>query len=702
MSNAIGVPTNRVDGHAKVTGAARYTADVKLPGLLYGVLVNAAIPAGRVADIDTVAAESSPGLVKVFTHRNFPKLTRQKSPPLGQTVSPLQDDKIVYEGQPIAFVIATSHERAMEAARLVRAEYEGAPFNTNFPEDKSSGVSKPLFGMPADEHHGDIDGALRQAPVTVRETYATSDRHHNPMEPSATTAVWRNGELDLYDSTQGIADTRKTIAQALGLPEEKVRVHCDFIGGGFGCKGYVWPHELIVAAAAQELGRPLKLALTRAQSYTAHGYQPATKQTLTLAAGRDAKLRGVRHDVVCSGSRAGDHVEPAAWGSRTMYASPAIAVTHRSVVLDKAHPTPMRAPIEGVGMVALEIGMDELAFQLGVNPLELRLRNYAEHDPMKGKAFSSKKLRECYAEGAARFRWPSALPPPGSITDRHDRIGYGMASAIFATFRSPCAARVSIDATGQVTVASGVQEIGGGTPTVLAQVAAEGLGVPVSKVTVAIGNTDLPAGPMSAGSRITLSAGSAVQDAAAKLRSKLGDAGGATPAEYTAALARLGVSSLSADGSWTPDEKDDTPIYSFGAVFAEVAVDRDIPIPRVRRVVGVYNAGRIINPKAARSQMIGGVTWGIGQALLERSEMDHQLGRFLSKNLAGYLTPVNADVPDIDIGFIDEPDTKAGPLGARGIGELGGIGIGPAIANAVHHATGKRVREVPIRPEMLM
>ena len=517
------------------------------------------------------------------------------------------------------------------------------------------------------------------------------------MEPSATLAVWHDDRLTLYDSVQGVVAARALIAQALQLDPAKVRVVNEYVGGGFGCKGWVWPHQLLAAMAARALGRPVKLVESRAQAYTDHGYQPASRQTVALAARADGTITGIRHDSILAGSFAGQHVEPAGWGTHAIYASPAIATTHRLVRVDRGNPTPMRAPLEGVGLVAVETAMDELAYKVAVDPLALRLKNYAEVDPFDGRPFSSKKLRECYLEGAKRFGWSARKPMPRSMRDGHDLIGYGMATALMQTFRQPAKARITIDRSGRVTVASSTQEIGTGVRTIMPQIAAEVLGVAVDTVSLSLGDTDLPPAPMTAGSTSTLSVGSAVHDAATRLKRQLDGAGN----RHDEALAKLGVETLSADGEYAPDEAK-TAMYAFGAVFAEVRVDEEIPIPRVSRLVGVYSAGRIINPKTARSQITGGMIWGIGQALLEKSEMDHRLGRFLSKNLAGYLVPVNADVPDIDASFVEEHDPIASPIGARGIGELAATGIGPAIANAVFHATGVRVRELPIRPEMLM
>jgi xanthine dehydrogenase YagR molybdenum-binding subunit len=699
---SIGQAISRLDGPRKVTGRARYTSDVQVEGVLHAVLVPSTIPSGTVAAIDAAGAEAASGVVRVFTHLNTPKFAEMTNPPAGQTVMPMQDDRIFYEGQPVALVVADTLETATEAAKRVRVAYRNEPFATDFIANLDTAEARPLFGLPPDSNVGDVDAALLGANVRVEGVYGTADRHHNAMEPAAIIAVWQGDRLEVYDAVQGVVDTRNTLALALQMEPQHIRVRSDFVGGGFGCKGWLWPHEVLAAMAARELSRPVKLVLTRAQSYTSHGYQPASRQTVTLAARSDGTLTGIRHQSVLAGSLSGDHVEPSGWGTLALYASPATQSTHRVVRLNRGNPTPMRAPLEGVGLVAVEIAMDELAYELGIDPLEVRLKNYAETDLAERKPFSSKKLRECYAEGARRFGWSGRAAEPRSMRDGRDLIGQGMATALFQTFRSAAKVRIGIDRSGQVLIETSTQEIGTGVYTIFPQIAADVLDIPAGRVSLSLGDTNLPESPMNAGSRATLSTGSAVQDAAIKLKRKLAEAGAATPDGYADAVTRQGVDRIEADGEWTPPGEATHAMYSFGAVFAEVGVDEDIPIPRVRRVVGVYNAGRIINPKTARSQMTGGVVWGIGQALLEKSEMDHQHGRFLSKNLAGYLVPVNADVPEIDVSFVDDFDEHVGPLGARGIGELGAIGVGAAIANAVFHATGIRVRDVPIRPEHLL
>lgn len=685
---SLGQPISRVDGPAKVTGKARYTADTLVKNVAHAVIVPATVAKAHIIAIDIERARAAPGVIHVFTHENTPQFGKITVVLAEDSVPPLQDDRVLHEGQPAALVVASTLEQASEAARLVRISYRAERFETDFlAEPASSEPVTEFFGLPLDTGWGDVAAAWEAAEVRVEAACLTADRHHNPIEPAATLAVWQDDRLTVYDSTQGVSEARAALAQALALDPERVRVRNDFIGGSFGAKLWGLPHQLLAAMAARELRRPVKLVLTRAQSYTAHGYQPATRQTVALSARPDGGLTGLRHATLAAGAVAGNYIEAAGWDTHALYATPNFRIGHRLRRLDRGSPS----------------AMDELAERLGIDPLELRLRNYAEVDPASGRPFSSKKLRECYAEGARRFGWSRRTPTPGSMREGRDLVGYGMATAVLRAFRFPAAARVGIDRAGRVLVETGSHDVGQGLSTILRQVAAEVLGVPVERVDLSIADSALPVSTFTGGSSSSMSAGSAVRVAAEGLRSRLSEAGANGPDGYASALAALGVDEFSAEGQWSPADDPTAPsIFSFGAVFAEVRVDPDIPVPRVSRVVGVYNAGRILNARTATSQMTGGIIWGIGQALLERSDMDARLGRFLSKNLAGYLVPVNADVPEIEASFVDDFDAHASPLGARGIGELGAIGIGAAIANAVFHATGVRVRQLPIRPEHLL
>lgn len=697
---SIGRALSRADGPAKVTGRAVYTADTPVAGLAYGVTAISTVPSGRISRIDASAALAAEGVLAFITHENAPRLR----PPEGAAMSfvPLQDDVVRHEGQPVALVVAETLEQALHADTLVHVEYEEAPARLDFRAHLDEAVKAQTFIEP-DSLVGDVEAGLTQADVRIDQRYRTADRHHNPMEPSVTIAEWQGDDLVLHDSTQWVWGVRAAVAQVFGMDPERVRVRNDFVGGGFGSKGFVWPHPMLAALAARVVGRPVRMVLTKAHTFTFHGYQPATEQTVTLGARRDGSLTALRHTSVNPTSVADTFMEYVAAGSRSMYACPAIETRHRIVPVNRPLPTPMRAPWEGMGMVGLEIAMDELSYELDLDPLELRLRNYADTDPTTGHPFTSKRLRDCYLRGAERFGWGRRPMRPGAMRDGRDLVGWGMASAIMTAFASAATARVTIDRSGEVLVEAGTQEIGTGAYTVLPQIAADVLGVEPDRVRIQLADTTLPETGGTFGSSTTMSVGSAVVDAATKLKADLGELAGTSglaPGRYADLLRDHQLDRLSAGGAWEPSG---VSMHTFGAVFAEVRVDADLRVPHVSRLVAVYSAGRIVNPKTARSQMTGGLIWGIGQALLEASETDLHLGRFLSKNLAGYLVPVNADVPDLDVSFIeDEVDPHAGRIGGKGVGELGAVGVGAAIANAIFHATGVRVRELPVRPEMLL
>lgn len=710
----------RVDGLAKVTGDARYAAEWPAEDLRHAVLVTATVPAGRITRLDAGAAERAPGVVAVLTHANAPRLSPPTAGAYGGRL-PFQDDQVCYEGEPIAVVVAERLEQARAAAALVRAEYAVEPAVTDLDAAGDTAyppTPTPRWG-PADTNVGDVDAGLARAAVVVRQRYTTAARHHAFIETSATHAEWRDGQLTLHDTTQGVFNVRAVLATALGLPFEAVRVTSEYAGGGFGGKGYVWPHQLIAAMTAKALGGAVRIMLTRAQSFTSHGYQPPTRQAVTLAADADGRLLAVRHESLSATATYGEYPEMAANCSRTMYASASIETRNRVAPVNTILPTPMRAPHEGAGMFGLESAMDELACELGLDPLELRLRNYAETDPTFGRPFTSKELRACYQEGARRFGWPDRPAAVGSMRDGDDLVGWGMASAIGSTFRFPASARIRVDGTGDVVIEAGTQELGTGTYTVLPQIAAEYLGCAPGQITLRLGDTTLPQTGVTAGSSTTLSVGSAVKAAALELTAKLASMVDSCPTTVSLngaelvvkngalstvpladLFARHGVAGVSAEGHWAADPLERS-MHAFGAVFAEVAVDELLRVPRVRRLVGVYSAGRIINPLTARSQLTGGMMWGVGQALLERSVTDVGLGRFVSKNLTGYLIPTSADVPELDVGFVEEYDEHASTVGARGIGVLGAVGVAAAIANAVHHATGVRVRDLPITVDAL-
>jgi xanthine dehydrogenase YagR molybdenum-binding subunit len=702
--SVIGHPMQRPDGPAKVTGAARYSADHCRDGMLHAVLVSARVPRGRVAELNCAAARAVGGVAAVLTAADLPRLTPPPVPPLAHSVIPMQDDRVHYEGQPIALVAASTREQAQHAASLVRARYAQTQPAVGFGSAEAVRPDGPYNLADPDLAVGDVAAGMAAADVTVRQTYRTADRHHSPIEPSATLAWWDGDQLSLQDSAQGIFVVQAALAAAFGLPADHVHVSCPFVGGGFGCKGFVHPHQLLTAAAARVLGRPVQLVLTRGQMFTGCGHQPATRQSVALGAASDGRLTAVEHDSVNAAARADDYAEYGTIGTRWLYATPALRVSTRVERLDRAQPNPMRAPHEGPGMFGVESAMDELAHELGIDPVELRLRNEPEADPVTGQPFSSRPLRACLLEGARRFGWAERTPQPRSMTQGRDLIGWGVAVATMDTFRFPSSARVRAHADGRVIIEAGTQEIGTGLPAMMALIAAKALGVAPEAVHIRHGDTGLPETGMTAGSSATMGVGSAVHAAASELNGKLAALRSAAPGQQPSPAALLeaaGLDSLEAEGRWEPAGSS-LSMHTYGAVFAEVRVDPDLGLVRLNRCTGVYGAGRIINPLAARSQMIGGITWGLGQALLEHSVFEPNLGRFLSKNLAGYIIPGNADIGEIDVHFVDDYDEHASPIGAKGIGELGAVGVSAAIANAVFHATGIRVRDLPIRIHHLL
>jgi xanthine dehydrogenase YagR molybdenum-binding subunit len=735
--NAVGQPILRIDGRLKVTGSARYTADIPLETIVQAAIVYSTIANGRIVSIETAVAENAPGVLAVLTHKNMPRMNRQSWShlrPQGQTYLPLQDDRIHYAGQPVALVVAATLDQARYAGTLIKVAYETRPpvvFDLRTAMEDA--VEPPQRMWPLSSSVGDADRAIAGAAVKIEQTYTMPDRHHNPMEPHVTLAVWDgDGSLTLYDSTQMVVGTRKLVSLVLGIPEEKVNVVCEFLGGGFGGKSWSWPHTLLAALAAKVVNRPVRLQLSRAQMYSMVGHQAGTVQTIALGANSDGNLSGIRHDSINPTSVFDDYVEYAAMASRHLWrASGGIARSHRVVHVNRNSPVVLRAPMEAQGHFALECAMDELAYATGVDPVELRLRNDTDTDPYSGRPFSTRALRKCLTRGAARFGWDRRTPEPRSMRDERYLIGQGVAAAIYTHWRWPGKARVTINGGGSALVEAAAHDIGTGTYTVMAQVAADVLGLAPEKVTVRLGDTRLPESHPAIGSATVSNATAAVMLAARAAREKAialtltdRDArfAGAAPDDvivadgrlalaktnlnvtYAELLARNGLSSLVGEGDYAPVEEVNGPkaIFSFSAVFAEVRVDAELGLVRLNRFVGAYDAGRIINPKTARSQAIGGIIWGVGQALLEQSETDPASGQFINRNYSGYLVPTNADIPELDVLFVGGFDEEASPLGTKGLGELTAVSVAPAIANAVYHATGKRVRDLPVTVEKLL
>jgi xanthine dehydrogenase YagR molybdenum-binding subunit len=689
--SAVGRPLPRVDGPLKVTGAATYAAEFAPAGMVHAALVGATVARGRIARVDADAALAAPGVLAVITHANVPPLGDLPERGVFRTEDrvPLSDDRVHYAGQHVAVVVAETFEQARHGAALVRVDYE--PEAPLLPEPGA--LAELALPSPDDGDRyarGDVAATLaRPAAARIEHAYTTPVENHHPMEPSATVAAWDGDELTVWDSTQWVLGTRKALAAAFGLDPAAVRVICPFVGGGFGCKGMQWPHTTLAAAAARVVGRPVRLVLTRAEMATAVGHRPLTVQVLTVASGEDGRLLALRHRTINVTATTTDYVESAGHStSRNLYACDAVEVTHEIVRANVPPPTFMRAPGECTGMFALESALDELAAELGIDPVELRLRNHADGDPAAGVPWSGKRLRECYAHGAEAFGWSARRPAPGSHRDGRDLVGWGMAGAVFPAYRGAASAAVAVGRDGRATVRTAGHELGTGAYTVFAQVAADALGIEPGRVIVELGDSTFPPAPVAGGSMQTASVVDAIAEAAGRVRRELEAGADEARAEARAAPDR------EAARSWSSS--------SFGAHFCEVRIDPAEARVRVSRFVSVMDIGRVLNAATARSQVTGGVIMGIGMALTEETPRDPRTGRAVGGDLAGYAIPVNADVGAIEVAFVDVPDPHLNSLGARGVGEIGITGVAAAIANAVHHATGLRIRDLPITPERLL
>ncbi len=733
---SIGAPLDRVDGPLKVCGQAHYTGDLARPRMVHGVLVTSTIASGRVARIDADAAQRGPGVVAVISHVNALRLPQggmaAVNPPTGRVLALLQDDRVAYANQPIALVLGETFEQAAGAAALVRVTYERADARLDFAaERRNEYPPDKVNDAPPDTRRGDVEAGLQAAAHRIEAAYTTPFQHHNPMEPHATLASWDGERLEVEDSTQYVAGVRKTLAKTFGISPDLVHVRSSFVGGAFGGKGSAWSHVVLAALAARQVGRPVRIVLQRPHLFGPVGGRPRTAQAVRAGTDDQGRLTALEHRSTSSTSAIEDWVESCAVVTRMLYASPAVATSHRLVRLNVGTPTFQRAPGESTGMFALESAMDEMAFAAGVDPIEFRLRNDARRDEQRNLPYSSKALSECYRVGAERIGWARRSARPGSVRDGHWLVGLGCASATRPAKRSPCAARVRLGADGRALVSSSTADLGTGTYTVMAQVAADALGLPVARVRFELGDTNLPEAPISAGSMTMESVGSAVDAACAEARRQLvalaqadphsplhGVAGSDIVIEdgwlrvrsapgrrdnVAELLSRRGGEPLVADGSSKPGEEDKQfSMNSFGAVFAEVHVDRDLGIVRVPRIVGRFGAGRIINAKTAHSQLLGGIVWGLGMALTEESVLDPRSGRFVNANLAEYHVMVNADIGDIDVAFVDEVDPHVNSLGAKGLGEVSMTGVAGAVANAIYNATGKRIRDLPITLDKLI
>ncbi|AYV48581.1 aldehyde oxidase [Caulobacter flavus] len=736
-----GQPISRVDGPLKVSGTAHYAAEYAVPDLLHAVVVDSTIAKGRIVAIDASAALALTGVVSVITHDNRPHVAQLRyaykdtvGPP-GGPFKPLFDDKVHFDAQPIAVVVGETYEAARDGAALVRVTYEREPHQTDFSAvlDQSYKPSLPRIAIARPpKPRGDVEAATAQSTFKIAQTWKSVAEHHNPMEMFATTVAWEGeGKITVYDKTQGSQNVQLYLKQSLGFKLKNVRVVNTYVGGAFG-SGLRPQHSAFLATlAAKALRRSVRLMLTRQQMFSLC-YRPDAAQDLALACDEAGRLTAVRHHAVCATSPFEDHQDVTVNWSGMAYACPSAHLTYELAKVDTCTPSDMRAPGAATGQFALECAMDELAYAAGIDPLELRRRNFVDHDQNLDKPITSKALEACYEQGAAAFGWSRRSMAPGSMREDHELIGWGMAGGVWDARMAPTPtrARVTLSADGGLEVAAAASDIGTGTYTILAQIAGEAFGLPPERVTVRLGDSTLPFNPVEGGSWMAASTGAAVQKACDRLKAALLKAARKQegvrhlkadqarfdqgllihPGLPTGAIALAGLlaaadmASLAATGTAVMDMIGMLKhiSYTHSAVFAEVRVDEELGVIRVTRVVSAIAAGRILNPKTARSQILGGVVMGLSQALHEEALTDHRLGRLMNHNFAEYHIPTNADVEEIEVIFVEEQDPKASPLGVKGVGEIGIVGVAAAISNAVFHATGKRVRDLPITIDKLM
>jgi xanthine dehydrogenase YagR molybdenum-binding subunit len=729
----IGAAVPRIDGPLKTTGSAMYSADFHFPRMAHAMAVQSTIASGKIKSLDTSAAEKMPGVVLVLHHGNIGQLYRtvpgDQNATNSEVRSAFEDETIRHWGQHVAVVIAETLEQATAGAAAVKVEYEAAPANIRVGLDDYSGKRKSV------SKRGDPDAAFASAPVKIDQTYVTPSETHNPIELHASVAVWDGDRVTLYETSQGVINHRVVMAQVLGLPVENVRVVTQFLGSGFGGKLFPWPHTAMAAVAARKLGRPVKLSLNRKMMFTNVGYRPRTEQQIKLGATKEGKLLALRHDYLNVTSQLDDFDEGCGEATPYLYSVANLEITSGLVRRHVGAPMYMRGPGAVPGLYALEAAMNELAEELKMDPMQLRLVNEADKDESNGMPFSSRHLRECYEIGAKKFGWDKRTPGIGSMKRDGKILGWGMAGASWVAMRLPCTASVELCANGRVCVRCGTQDIGTGTYTVFAQVVHEKTGIPLDRIDVIIGDSALPDGPMSGGSMVTGSVLNAIAAASTNVIEKLSnlavgvpgspfegadvktisytqgrlhkaDASHAEGTEFADLLRRARLSGLSAEGktiaSFEDPKSKGVSLHSYGAQFVEVEWEPEMARLRVSRVVTVIDGGRIINLKAATNQIAGAAVMGVGMALLEETILDKRTGQPINGSMADYLMATCPDAPKIDVTFLNYPDPAMGEYGARGIGEIGLAGIAPAITAAVHHATGVRVRELPVKIEDLL
>jgi CO/xanthine dehydrogenase Mo-binding subunit len=724
----VGAGVDRVDGPLKVTGAAPYPSDFSFDGLAHAALVESTIAAGTISRIDTEDAEASPGVLTVVTHKNAPALAAGPMTPLGPSPpTPFRDNRILHHGQHVAIVVAQTQEQATAAARSVRIEYQQSTPILGI-ENPDAAVLQNPWGLEL--QRGDVEAALASAEVLYDETFAIAAETNNPMGLFGTVARWEENRLTVHDCNQWPVMVRHTLATVFDLPETDVRVLVPYLGGGFGAGLRAWPHVILAALAARLVDRPVKLVLTRPQMFTSIGHRAQSRQRVRLGSTRDGRLVAIDHEGTSTLAIEDFNIDPITMATGSAYACPNVATRDRLVRLNISSPGAMRAPGKAEGNFAIESALDELSYELAIDPIELRLANYAEVHPHSALPWSSNALRDCYRVGAERFGWAQRDPVIGSMREGNWLLGYGMAGVTFGSYQAACQVRITLKRDGTAIVRSAATDIGTGTYTIATQLTAELLGLPIARVTTEIGDSDLPSAAQSGGSGLAMSHSAAIHDAAGNLlrallalvgddeQSPLRGRGSADvgcadgrvhlvddPAageSFAEILARHDLDEITADGRADLETgRGDSATSAFAAHFVEVRIDKDLGLLRIARVVSAIDAGRILNPKTARSQILGGVVMGIGMATLEETIFDSATGRIANATLADYLIPVNADVPDIDVVFVGEPDSFS-PVGIKGLGEIGIVGAAAAVGNAVYHATGRRFRSLPITIDQLL
>ncbi len=744
-TDILGPARNRVDGPLKVTGKAKYAVEFEVPNVVHAWPVVSNLAKGSITAIDTRAADAAPGVLKVFTPSNIPKPDHATGDKKEATQAngirieernPLADDKVYYAGQYVALVVAQSLEEAQHAASLVKVNYAAEePLLTMADAAKKAKQPNKNKDEEVQPSKGDVEAALKKAGlIQIEQTYITPTETHNPIELSGTIAAWEGDKkLTLWNATQFVKGVQSLQARTYNLDVENVRVIDPFVGGAFGCKGATWPHELLTSMAAKALGKPVKFYVPRKEMFTCTGHRTPTRQTMTLAATKDGKLQAMRHVSETLESPVGKWVESCgARSTAAVYESPNIDIQEYVYPVNVATPTFMRAPGECPGTYALECAMDELAIALKMDPVQLRLTNHAEQHPIKEKPYSAKYLKEAYQIGAEKFGWSKRTPQPGSMKDGNLLVGWGMATATYPAHKMKAQAKAILKADGSAVVQCATHDLGTGAYTAFTQISSEQLGVPFEKVTFELGNSDYPFGPVAGGSNSTGTVGTAIHEVAQLLHQALADLAvqdtksplhGLSPTDiamtepgrigsksdksksdsFTDILRRAGKDSIAVESKMDESDEEKKQVFqSWGAHFVEVKIDPLLPRVQVTRVVTAINCGRVVTFKPARSQIIGGVVMGIGMALTEATEYDPKTGLPVNANLAEYHVPTNADIPEIEVEFVGEPDYDYNPIGCRGIGEIGITGIAAAVANAVYHATGKRVRDLPITPDKLI